>query len=94
MIDQFGVGLHNRVEELLVRYMMEKETAAQLFLTSHSTNLLSNSLLRPDQIFAVERAGEQEIGPHRFSDEQPRVAQNLEKMYLSGVFGGLPSYKI
>lgn len=94
MIDQFGAGLHNRVEELLVRYMMEKETAAQLFLTSHSTNLLSNSLLRPDQIFAVERAGEQEIGSHRFSDEQPRVAQNLEKMYLSGVFGGLPSYKI
>ena len=26
-------------------------------------------------------------------DEQPRVAQNLEKMYLSGVFEGLPNYK-
>lgn len=94
MIDQFGGGLHNRVEELLVRHMMEKGSGAQLFLTSHSTNLLSNSLLRPDQIFAVERAGDEGGRIHRFSDEQPRVAQNLEKMYLSGVFGGLPSYTI
>lgn len=94
MIDQFGGGLHNKVEELLVRYMMEQGSGAQLFLTSHSTNLLSNSLLRPDQIFAVERAGEEGGRIHRFSDKQPRVAQNLEKMYLSGVFGGLPSYKM
>lgn len=93
MIDQFG-GLHNRLEELLIRFMMEQESGAQLFLTSHSTNLLSNSLLRPDQIFAVERRGSEGSGLHRFSDEQPRVAQNLEKMYLSGVFGGLPAYKM
>lgn len=29
----------------------------------------------------------------RFSSEQPRSAQNIEKMYVSGVFGGLPEYK-
>ena len=28
----------------------------------------------------------------RFSSEQPRSAQNIEKMYVSGVFGGLPNY--
>ena len=28
----------------------------------------------------------------KFSDEKPRGSQNLEKMYLSGVFGGLPLY--
>jgi len=28
----------------------------------------------------------------RFSSEQPRSAQNIEKMYTSGVFGGLPNY--
>ena len=28
----------------------------------------------------------------KFSDEKPRESQNLEKMYLSGVFGGIPLY--
>ena len=84
--------MHNKLEELLIKYVMKQGTNTQLFLASHSTNLLSNSLLRPDQIFAVERAVDAGTSLHRFSDEQPRVAQNLEKMYLSGVFGGLPSY--
>jgi len=29
---------------------------------------------------------------HRFSDENPRESQNLEKMYLAGVFKGIPLY--
>lgn len=94
LLDQFGGNLHNRLEELLIRSFMKQADAAQLFLTSHSTNLLSNSLLRPDQIFSVEMAGSEGSRLHRFSDQQPRVAQNLEKMYLSGVFGGLPEYGI
>lgn len=94
LIDSFGKDLHNRLEELLVRHVMKQGEKAQLFLASHSTNLLSNAILRPDQIYAVERAGAEGSRLHRFSDEQPRVAQNLEKMYLSGVFGGLPEYRM
>ncbi|OAA84951.1 hypothetical protein [Clostridium ljungdahlii] len=30
---------------------------------------------------------------NRFSDERPREAQNIEKMYTSGVFGGKPVYE-
>ena len=29
---------------------------------------------------------------HRISSDQPRSAQNVEKMYVSGVFGGIPLY--
>ncbi len=72
---------------------MERGTNVQFFLSSHSTNLLSNSLLRPDQIFSMELAGGEGTRLHRFSDQQPRVAQNLEKMYLNGAFGELPEYK-
>ena len=63
-----------------------------MFFVSHSTNLLSNSILRPDQIYSVEMAGDEGSYIYRFSEEQPRVAQNLEKMYLSGIFGGVPEY--
>jgi AAA15 family ATPase/GTPase len=93
LIDEFSSGFHNELEELLVKYFMNTAKKSQMIFVSHSTNLLSTSLLRPDQIYSVEFDGQNGSYIKRFSDEQPRVAQNLEKMYLSGVFGGLPKYK-
>lgn len=91
-MDEFSSGLHNFLEELLVKEFMNKSANSQLFLVSHSTNLLSNSLLRPDQIYAVNFNGMNGSQVKVFSSEQPRVAQNLEKMYTSGIFGGVPNY--
>ena len=92
LIDEFSSGFHNQLETLLVRYFMEKSRYAQMFFVSHSTNLLSNSILRPDQEYAVEFCDGEGSAVRRFSAEQPRSAQNIEKMYMSGVFGGLPDY--
>lgn len=93
LIDEFSSGFHNELEELLVRYFMNTAKNSQMIFVSHSTNLLSTAILRPDQIYSVDFDGKNGSSIKRFSDEQPRVAQNLEKMYLSGVFGGLPNYK-
>lgn len=93
LIDEFSSGFHNELESLMVRYFMEKANHAQLLFVSHSTNLLSNSILRPDQEYSVEFQNESGSTIKRFSSEQPRSAQNIEKMYVSGVFGGLPNYK-
>lgn len=92
ILDEFSSGFHNDLEKLLIRYFMKYSTNAQLLFVTHSTNLLSNSILRPDQLYTVEFDTN---GSHinRFSDEQPREAQNIEKMYLGGVFGGLPRYE-
>lgn len=92
LVDEFSSGFHNELEELLVKYFMNTADKSQMIFVSHSTNLLTTSLLRPDQIYSVEFDGQNGTNIKRFSDEQPRVAQNLEKMYLSGVFGGLPKY--
>ena len=91
LLDEFSSGFHNDLEELLVRYFMKQSKRSQLIFVSHSTNLLKNSLLRPDQIYSVDFDG-QGSRIKRFSSEQPRVAQNLEKMYLGGVFAGVPNY--
>lgn len=92
LLDEFSSGFHNELEELLIKYFMRKSNEAQLIFVSHSTNLLTNSLLRPDQIYSVDFGRE---GSHikRFSSEKPREAQNLEKMYLGGVFNGVPQYE-
>ena len=92
LLDEFSSGFHNDLEQLLLRYFMNKTNKAQLIFVSHSTNLLSNSILRPDQIYSVDfdREGS---SIKRFSSEKPREAQNLEKMYLGGVFKGVPAYE-
>lgn len=92
IIDEFSSAFHNELEQLLVRYFMKFSGNSQLFLVSHSTNLLSNSIFRPDQAFAVEFAGAEGSRINRFSNEKPREAQNIEKMYNSGCFGGKPDY--
>ena len=92
-IDEFSSGFHNQLEELLIKYFMNNSNNGQLFLVSHSTNILKNTVLRPDQEYAVHFDGENGSKIKRFSDEQPRNAQNIEKMYNSGVFGGLPEYE-
>lgn len=92
ILDEFSSGFHNDLEELLLKYFMNNATDGQIIFVSHSTNLLSNSMLRPDQIYAVDFNGEGSI-IKRFSSEKPREAQNLEKMYLGGVFSGIPKYE-
>lgn len=89
--DEFSSGLHNDLEELLVKYFMKHAGNAQMIIVSHSTNLLTSSLFRPDQLYAVN-FDEDGSNLVRFSSEQPRTGQNYEKMYLGGVFSGLPRY--
>ncbi len=91
IIDEFSSGLHNELEELLIRYIFNN-SSCQLFFVSHSTNLLKTSLLRPDQIYSVDFDSNGSF-LRKFSDEHPRESQNLEKMYLGGVFGGIPLYE-
>ena len=58
---------------------------------THETNLLKTNIIRPDQIFIIDY---DETGSKiaKASDASPRESQNLEKMYLAGVFGGIPLY--
>jgi len=93
IIDEFGNSLHNRLAEKIVKFFMEKSEKSQLFITSHDTNLISNSVLRPDQIYLISFDGSNGSNVTRVSKFKPREAQNLEKMYLGGMFEGLPIYE-
>lgn len=93
VIDEFGNSLHNKLAEKIIKFFMEKASGSQLFVTSHDTNLLSNSILRPDQINILTFMGADGSCVKRVSEFKPREAQNLEKMYLGGMFEGLPAYE-
>ncbi len=100
VIDEFGNSLHNRLAERIISFFMESANASQIFVTSHHTNLISNSVFRPDQLNLIEFHNKDvhngsDFGStvKRLSQYKPREAQNLEKMYLGGMFEGLPSYE-
>lgn len=92
LVDEFSSGFHNELEEALIKYFFNNSKNSQIFFMSHSTNLLDTYLLRPDQIYSFRFDTKKGTIIKRFSDENPRESQNLEKMYLSGVFDGRPEY--
>ncbi len=92
IVDEFSSGLHNELEEALVRYFYNNSKNSQMFFTSQSTNLLDTSILRPDQVYSFKFDAKKGTLIKRFSDENPRESQNMEKMYLNGVFDGMPKY--
>lgn len=94
IMDEFNSGLHTNLEILLIKYILSNGFKSQLFFTSHCAGLISNTLFRPDQIFITEFKGKEGTIVKKVSDYKPRVFQNLQKMYLSGEFGGLPDYEL
>ncbi len=93
LVDEFSSGFHPLLERMLIKNFMNSAKESQFIFVSHSVTLVSNSIMRPDQVYAVEFKGNDGSFVKRFSDLQPRTAQNIEKMYLAGIFGALPDYK-
>lgn len=91
LIDEFGGGLHNKLTELLINYLFKQTSNNQIFVVTHETNLLKTNIVRPDQVFIVDY-NEDGSFISKASNHSPRESQNLEKMYLAGVFGGIPLY--
>lgn len=92
LIDEFGGGLHNKLTELIVNYLYKNTKNTQNFIVTHETNLLKTTIIRPDQVMIIDYDKEGSKIT-KASKESPRESQNLEKMYLAGVFGGIPQYE-
>lgn len=93
VFDEFGNSLHNRLSEKIIRFFMKNAKNSQMFITSHHTNLISNAVFRPDQIDLITFKDAKGSETDRLSQFKPREAQNMEKMYLGGMFEGLPQYE-
>lgn len=93
IVDEFGNSFHNKLAEKIISFFMKNAKNSQIFITSHHTNLISNSVFRPDQINLITFLNTSGSNVKRLSQFKPREAQNLEKMYLGGMFEGLPIYE-
>jgi predicted ATP-dependent endonuclease of OLD family len=81
-IDEFDAFYHHELSQNLVTILRDMD--AQVILTTHNTNIMSNDLLRPDCYFVMDNKN---ISPlNDLTDKEIRVAHNLEKIYKAGGF--------
>ena len=98
IIDELDRSLH----PLLTRMFLQRFLAlgsgspGQLICTTHDTNLLSLALLRPDEIWFVEKDAEKVSHLYSLAEFKPeqleKLGDNLEQGYLNGRFGAIPFF--
>ena len=99
VIDELDASLHTQICESVLRLFCDKSLnplGAQLFATTHDTNLMNRSMRRPDRLLrrdqlwfvAMNRDGASEVYP--LTDFRTRKDDNLERGYLEGRYGAVP----
>ena len=68
----------------------DRNTNAQFIFTTHNTNLLSNELLRRDQIYFVEKDKYAASKLYSLAEFKTRKDTNYELNYLKGRYGAIP----
>lgn len=81
--DEFDAFYHYELSEKIIRMMINKQNCQSVF-TTHNTNLLSNSIMRPDCFFIITDNRITNLASA--TDRELREGHNLEKLYKSGEF--------
>lgn len=94
IIDEFERSLHPSITTFIIQLFHDpkiNQHGAQLIIATHDTNLLSESQLRRDQIWIVEKDHKGASSLFSLTDiNGVRSDIPFEKWYLSGRFGGVP----
>jgi len=90
VVDEIDTSLHPLVVHHLVRLLNSHKGRAQLVFTTHDTTLLSQRVLRPDQIWFVEKDKGNSTHLYSLADFSPRENEAIEKGYLNGRYGAIP----
>lgn len=93
VIDELDRSLHPLLSHSILQFFVNACPGAcqQLIVTSHETYLLDQELLRRDEIWFVEKDNSQQTRLFSLAELGVRKDLRLERGYLQGRFGGVPS---
>ena len=82
-LDEFDAFYHFELAQFIVNYL-KKFYNTQIIFTTHNTDLLSNSILRPDCFFWLHDGIIKSL--NELTDKELREAHNLQKMFKARAF--------
>jgi AAA15 family ATPase/GTPase len=92
-IDELDARFHSHLSAFIVQFfnsIKDNPLNAQLVFSTHNTNLLSEKILRRDQIYLVEKDQFGSSMLETVLDKGRRNDASFEKEYLSGEYGAVP----
>lgn len=94
VFDEIEVNKHPELtKELIMIYLLAGSShEGQLIFTTHECNLLDLDLLRPDEIWFVEKDDEEASHMYSLSDYKPHYDKDIRKGYLAGRFTRIPFF--
>lgn len=93
IVDELDTSLHPLLVHHLVKQLHHAGNQAQLIFTTHDTTLLSQKLLRRDQVWFLEKDAQSASRLYPLSDFSPRDNEAIERGYLNGRYGSIPFLK-
>lgn len=93
VVDELDTSLHPLLVHHLVKLLHHQGTKAQLIFTTHDTTLLSQKLLRRDQVWFMEKDAAHATQLYPLSQFSTRENEAVERGYLNGRYGGIPFLK-
>lgn len=94
VVDELDQSLHSHLARQIVGRFLSPATnprAAQLLFNTHDTNLLGEDLFRRDQVWFTEKTSDGATRLFPLTDFRARKYENLERGYLQGRYGAVPS---
>ncbi|OGW29251.1 MAG: hypothetical protein A2X59_07650 [Nitrospirae bacterium GWC2_42_7] len=92
-VDEIDSSLHPLIVHQLVRLLHRSGSKAQLVFTTHDTTILSQDIMRRDQVWFIEKDKSNASKLYPLSDFKVREHEALEKGYLRGRYGAIPIVK-
>jgi len=92
-VDEIDTSLHPLIVQSLVNLFHRSGSNAQLIFTTHDTSLLSQNIMRRDQIWFIEKGESGVSRLYSLVDFKVREREALERGYLRGRYGAIPFIK-
>ena len=84
-LDEFDAYYHYELAQQVVGFFKKELPDCQVVFSTHNTNLMTTSLVRPDCVFILSERGTLTSLTNATTSEL-KEGHNLEKMYISGEF--------
>ena len=91
IVDELDRRLHPNLSRLLIEVWRKmNRQGSQLIFTTHDDNLLSDDLLRRDEVWLVDKDETGHSSLTSLAEFKIPEGTNIERQYLRGRFGGVP----